>query len=98
MTREQAKQKKRRRRVLLWLLAAFLVILLAVALFISWLWNLWPQESYTAQRFGITTLVSPHDANGNGVDDYADLVAMLPDWAALGLAPENRGRYAPTGI
>lgn len=29
---------------------------------------------YTAGYFGIETLMSPNDANGNGVDDYADIV------------------------
>ena len=37
-------------------------------------WNLLPKQYYTAEDFGIQTVTSPVDYNGNGVDDYTDIL------------------------
>ena len=36
--------------------------------------NLLPQQSYTADDFDIETILSDTDYNGNGIDDYTDIV------------------------
>lgn len=56
------------------LCVALLVLLVLVALFCIWFFNLYPQRAYAAQDFGIEPVFSGRDANGNGVDDYTDLM------------------------
>ncbi len=79
-------RSKKRRLWRWWVLAAACVLVLAGAGFV-WFWNLLPARAYTAEDFDIETLVSPYDANGNGVDDYADIVA------GARLDAENHPRY-----
>lgn len=71
----EPKQAKPKRRLWKWLLAALLALLLAAGIFFAWLWSIFPGRAYRAREFGIETAVSAHDANGNGVDDYADILA-----------------------
>ncbi len=49
-------------------------ILLIAGICFAFLFNLFGTTTYTAEHFGIDTLRSPVDYNGNGIDDYADLV------------------------
>lgn len=37
-------------------------------------YNLLPQRSYAAENFGIEVLQSTMDFNGNGIDDYTDIL------------------------
>lgn len=68
------KSELKKRRWWKWLLAVLLVLALLAGGFVAWYYNLLPARHYSAEHFGITTLVSPCDANQNGVDDYADIV------------------------
>ena len=76
----------------------------AAALLLSVLdyWNLLPHKTYTAEHFGIETLQSPLDADGDGIDDYTDILLGArqdaenhpkydPSYFAGGYPPENRG-------
>ena len=65
--------RKKRRWLLPLIVGLFLLLLTAVLLVLSH-WNLLPTKSYTAEDFDIETAVSPVDFNGNGVDDYRDLL------------------------
>ena len=50
-------------------------------------WNVLPQKYYSAKDFGIQTVISNADYNGNGIDDYTDIVAGARRDA------KNRPRY-----
>ena len=90
------KPKKRRWP---WLMAAATAALLLPVLDY---WNLLPHKTYTAEHFGIETLQSPLDADGDGIDDYTDILLGArqdaenhpkydPSYFAGGYPPENRG-------
>lgn len=64
----------RRKRIVLSIIAALLAIILGIGIYVANYWNILPQKSYTAEHFGIKTVKSPVDFNGNGVDDYTDLL------------------------
>lgn len=60
------------------------------------------EKVYTGEDFGIESLTSPHDADGDGVDDYTDLLLGAradaeacprydPSYFAGGYPPEDRG-------
>ena len=77
------------------LLAALLLLLLDYC-------GLLPHRTYTAEHFGIETLQSPHDEDGDGIDDYTDLMLGAredaenrptydPGYFAGGYPPEDRG-------
>ena len=56
-----------------------IVVLLLAAVSIPAFWllnryNLLPQRTYTAEKFGITTIKSEADFNRNGIDDYTDIL------------------------
>ena len=81
------------------LLAALALVLILLGLDY---WNLLPHRTYTAEHFGIETLQSPLDADGDGIDDYTDLMlgarqdaenhpAYDPGYFAGGYPPEDRG-------
>lgn len=56
------------------ILAVVAIILVAVAVIAADRYNLLPQKSYTAEDFGIEIIHSSVDFNGNGTDDYTDLL------------------------
>ena len=60
----------RRRRHLRWLWLLMIPVLAAGYT----LWRFGPQRSYTARQLGLTDLQSPNDADGDGVDDWRDVV------------------------
>lgn len=55
---------------------AIIIVIFTVMIVVGALWffNLLPQRSYTAEDFDIETIKSDYDYNGNGIDDYTDIV------------------------
>lgn len=89
----------RKKRLLPWLAAA---AALGLTLWGLDYWSLLPHKTYTAEDFGITTLQSPLDADGDGIDDYTDILLGArrdaenrpqydPSYFAGGYPPEDRG-------
>ena len=78
--------KKQKKRRWLWLLAVAAAALLLLGLDY---WNLLPHRTYTAEYFGIETLQSPLDADGDGIDDYTDILLGARRDA------ENHPKYDP---
>lgn len=85
------KQKRKKRLVLL----GCLVLASLLGLCFARAYHLLPERTYTAEDFGITVAVSPVDFNGNGVDDYADLVLGARQDAKN--HPRYDGAYQPGG-
>lgn len=54
---------------------ALILLCLCAAAFVLWRIVIPSQKWYSAQTLGIDELCSSHDENGNGIDDYHDLVA-----------------------
>lgn len=50
------------------------VVVLAVVVWAAWYWGLIPKRTYTAADFSIDTVLSTVDFNGNGTDDYTDIL------------------------
>ncbi len=84
----------------------FLWILLPILLLLVWLVEMWfgfiPKPHYTAEDFNIKTLQSTVDFDGDGIDDYADILAGAkkdaqnrPHYRSAyyqgGYPPENEG-------
>ncbi|MBD5156799.1 MAG: DUF1287 domain-containing protein [Butyrivibrio sp.] len=67
------KSNKKRNTILI-VAAAVVLILLIVGLWTADYYNLLPKKIYTAKDFGIDTLRSGVDFNGNGTDDYTDFL------------------------
>ena len=67
---ELMRRKNHTKTVIFILIAITLVSVSAVCLYL----NLFDSKIYTANDFGIVTIKSPNDANGNGVDDYTDIM------------------------
>ena len=55
-------------------LCKLLPLLLGAALVLTALALFLPQRYYSAEELGITQLQSPHDGDGDGLEDYKDLV------------------------
>ena len=85
------KQKRKKRLALL----GCLVLAVLAALCFARAYHLLPERTYTAEDFGIPVAVSPVDFNGNGVDDYADLVLGARQDAKN--HPRYDGAYQPGG-
>ena len=77
----------RRRRRWPWLLIAAVVL--------AALWRFLPQKYYTAQELGITQLQSPTDADGDGLDDWTDM--MLGARAYIETDPHYQSKYYAGG-
>lgn len=86
-----AVHKRRRRsilpRVLMWVL--MFAILGAVA------WRYVPRKYYTAEQLGIKEVHSAADADGDGVEDYADMVRGARDYIATD--PHYASKYYAGG-
>ena len=54
-----------------------------------------PQRSYTARQLGLTDLQSPNDADGDGVDDWTDVV--LGARAYIATDPHYQSKYYAGG-
>lgn len=77
----------RRRRHLRWLWLLMIPVLAAGYT----LWRFGPQRSYTARQLGLTDLQSPNDADGDGVDDWTDVV--LGARAYIATDPHYQSKY-----
>ena len=75
-----------------WLLAMLALVLILLGLDY---WNLLPHRTYTAEHFGIETLQSPLDADGDGVDDWTDMV--LGARAYIATHPHYKSKYYAGG-
>jgi len=62
---------KRKLKIIIPCVAALLI---AALLWAGFYWGLIPKRSYTAADFSIDTVLSTVDFNGNGADDYTDLL------------------------
>lgn len=78
---------KSKRRNLFVGLAAILAVVSIALFFILDYFHMVPRRYYTAADFGIETVKSPMDFNGNGVDDYTDILLGARKDA------ENKPRY-----
>ena len=72
------------KKKILW---AIVIVFLVFVLSVMWYYNLLPKKTYTAEYFDIDTVKSTVDLNGNGVDDYRDI--ML----GARLDAKNRPKY-----
>lgn len=91
----RAIKPRRRLKPVFWM-----VLLLFIALIWAGFWaasclNLLPKRSYTAADFGIETAISPNDADGDGIDDYKDM--MLGARAFVETKPKYDGSYFAGG-
>lgn len=75
------------KRFFLFLFFIILVIVAVPLVQIADYYNLIPRRSYNGEDFGINTIYSTVDYNGNGVDDYTDILLGARQDA------ENRPRY-----
>ena len=76
-------------------LRKLLPILLSAALAGSALILLLPQRYYTAEELGITQLQSPNDGDGDGLEDYQDLVQGARAYIATD--PHYKSKYYAGG-
>lgn len=85
----RAGNSRRRRPVLL----AVLLLLIAAVGALLW-WRL-SHRAYTAGELGITELSSPTDADGDGVDDWHDMMQGARDYIAS--KPHYKSKYYAGG-
>lgn len=64
---------KNKKHLFLFLTAALLILAVPVVLLMNY-YNLLPKKSYSADDFGIKTVKSQTDFDGDGVDDYRDIM------------------------
>lgn len=62
------------KRIFMYILIAIIVIAVVIGLAVLWFFNLLPQRSYSAEDFGIETVKSENDFDGDGIDDFTDIV------------------------
>ena len=70
------------------------LLLIAAALGVL-LWRFLPRRSYSAAQLGITELTSPLDADGDGTDDWRDMVAGARAYIAT--RPRYKSKYYAGG-
>ena len=81
---------RRRRPVLL-----IIFLLLCAVVLGALLWWKLPRRSYTAAQLGIHELSSPVDADGDGVDDWHDIMLGARDYIATN--PHYKSKYYAGG-
>lgn len=90
MNKYRIRRRRHFPRILLWLL---LLAVCAALFFIAR--PFLPTRYYTAQELGITQLQSPCDADGDGVDDWTDM--MLGARAYIKTRPHYESKYYAGG-
>ena len=86
------KPRRRRRRRRRWPVAVLLLLLLAAGFL---LWRRLPRPYYTASQLGIPEVHSTVDYDGDGVEDYADMV--LGARAYIETKPHYESKYYAGG-
>ena len=71
---DSMKKIKNIRKFLKYTLISVFVVLIIIGIGVLRFFNIIPQRSYTAEDFNIETIKSEIDYNGNGIDDYTDIV------------------------
>ena len=85
-----AKVRKKRVAVLIGFIIFSVIIIL-----LCYYFNLFPQREYNANHFDIEQIKSSVDFNGNGIDDYTDI--MLGARKDAENHPKYNGKYWDTG-
>lgn len=62
------------KKVRLLFIIIFIAAITGIGLYALNLYNILPEKTYSAKDFGIDTLKSETDFNGNGTDDYTDIL------------------------
>jgi uncharacterized protein YijF (DUF1287 family) len=80
-----------------WMRAVLILLLAAAAVFGGWrlYQTMRAGHYYTAQELGIETVTSPLDADGDGIDDYTDL--LLGGRAYINTRPRYKSAYYAGG-
>ena len=68
-----------------------IILIVILSLLLYWIYK----PSYTAKHFGITTIKSKTDKDGDGIDDYTDI--LLGARAEAGRKPEYKSAYYAGG-
>lgn len=66
--------RKLRKSIIIGIVVALVFAVLITAFYFLDRYNLLPQKTYTAEKFGIETVKSSVDFNQNGIDDYTDIL------------------------
>ena len=74
MTKRDIGTRKRKIKPARIIIALLICIFLTAAILILDYFNLIPKKSYTAKDFGITPVLSGIDKDGDGIDDYTDIM------------------------
>ncbi|MGI6498392.1 MAG: DUF1287 domain-containing protein [Oscillospiraceae bacterium] len=74
---------------------SLLSLILVCELLLTHLHTLFDDSPYTAADFGIETLKSPYDKDGDGIDDYRDL--LLSARAYVNTRPKYKSTYESGG-
>ena len=94
------KRKRNRKKVVLFLLLALVIVLAAGGWYALSRLGMLPGVIFNAQDFGIETLRSPNDADGDGIDDYADILQGARDYVQTRPVYKSvyyAGGYPPQG-
>lgn len=81
-----------------WINRIFIVVsicFLCIVLFILYVYNIIPHRRYTAADFHIETIRSQNDADGDGIDDFTDI--LLGAKAEINRDPTYRSAYYEGG-
>lgn len=89
------KKISNKRKILFAFLTVACLIVSFTAFFMLNLYNLLPQKVYYAEDFGIETVKSDTDFNGNGIDDYTDILLGARKDAEN--KPTYNGKYFDNG-
>lgn len=87
--------KKAKVKVSTFVIIVFVLLVVSALLWLMYYFNILPAKEYTAKDFDIPQIKSSVDFNGNGVDDYTDI--MLGARKDAENKPKYDGKYWATG-
>ena len=74
----------------------FLFMILGIAVFLAYRYNYIPHRKYSDSDFDLTRKISTIDADGDGIEDYEDIITSARDYLAT--KPKYKSKYyASTG-